>query len=94
MYSIRVSAIQNLKELTKILGSQWAERNIIKQLLDLKSEVNYLHRLTTLFGIAELSTVISSDIIKKQFIPVLISMSKDKIPNIRMNVAKTILIIR
>ena len=94
VYSIRVAAITNLKELTKLLGSQWAERNIIKNLMDLKNEINYLHRLTPLFGIAELSQVISSDIIKKNFTPMLLQMSKDKIPNIRMNVAKAIMTIR
>ena len=55
VYSIRVASIQNLKELTQIFGSQWAERNIIKKLTDLRNEVNYLHRLTALFGMAELS---------------------------------------
>ena len=31
VYSIRVAAIENLKELTKIFGSQWAEKNVIKK---------------------------------------------------------------
>jgi serine/threonine-protein phosphatase 2A regulatory subunit A len=50
-----VAAITNLKELTALLGTTWAERNILRQLLELKSEQNYLHRLTPLFGIAEIS---------------------------------------
>ena len=94
VYSIRIASINNFKELTKIFGSQWAERNVIKSILDLRTELNYLHRLTVLFGIGELSQVISSDIIKKSFCPVLVQMSKDKIPNIRLNVAKTISTIR
>jgi len=71
VYSIRVASIQNLKELTKIFGSQWAERNIIKKLTDLRSEVNYLHRLTALFGMAELSQVLAPDVVKRSFNPIL-----------------------
>jgi len=76
------------------LGSQWAEKNIFRHLLELKGDQNYLHRLTPLFGISELSQIVSADTIKKLFNPVLAQMAKDKIPNVRMNVAKTISIIR
>ena len=55
VFSIRQAAIKNLTELTKIFGTQWAERNLITQLLALKNETNYLHRLTTLNGISDLS---------------------------------------
>ena len=65
VYSIRVASIENLKELTNIFGSQWAERHIIKKLLDLKQEGNYLHRLTALLGIAELCKVLTPDVVKK-----------------------------
>jgi len=40
---------------------------------------------------AELSKVLTPDVIKKSFVPALQTLSKDKIPNIRLNVAKTIL---
>jgi len=90
VYSIRMAAIDNFKELTKIFGSAWCERNVLKKLLEMRLEQNYLYRLTTLFGIAELSEVLNMQIVKKSFIPVLQQTSKDKIPNIRMNVAKTI----
>jgi len=94
IYSIRMAAINNIKQLTKLLGSHWAERNIFRHLLELKNEANYLHRLTPLFGICELCQVVSADTIKKLFTPVLAQMTKDKIPNVRMNVAKTICQIR
>ena len=94
VYSIRIAAIENLKQLSKIFGSNWADRNVLKKLIDLKNDQNYLHRLTTLFGIAELSQVLSSECVQKNFVPVLHQMSKDRVPNIRMNVAKTIMQIR
>ena len=91
VYSIRVAAIENLRALAKIFGSPWAERNLIVKLLELTTNANYLHRLTALFGMAELSKVLTPETIKKNFIPALQNLAKDKIPNIRLNVAKTIL---
>jgi serine/threonine-protein phosphatase 2A regulatory subunit A len=64
IYSIRVAAIENLKELTIIFGSKWAEKTIILKLLELKDNKNYLHRLTALFGISELSKVLIPDVVK------------------------------
>ena len=66
-----MASLENLKELTKIFGSLWAEKNLIKKLLELKIDPNYLHRLTVLFGIGEMSQVLSSDIVKKSFVPIL-----------------------
>jgi serine/threonine-protein phosphatase 2A regulatory subunit A len=65
VYSIRIAAIENLKELSNIFGSKWAEKTIITKLLELKAEGNYLHRLTALFGMAELSKVLAPDVVKK-----------------------------
>jgi serine/threonine-protein phosphatase 2A regulatory subunit A len=71
VYSIRQAAVVNLKELTQIFGSPWAERNLIVKLLGLKDESNYLHRLTALFGMAEMSKVLTADAMKKNFVPAL-----------------------
>ena len=57
VYSIRIAALTNFKELTRIFGSSWAEQKILTKLLEMRSEPNYLYRLTALFGIAELSQV-------------------------------------
>jgi hypothetical protein len=46
--------------------------------------------MTPLFGMAALSPVLPPDVIKKTFVPVLTSLAADTVPNIRMNVAKTI----
>ena len=53
-----------------------------------------MHRLTALFGSAELSKVLTPEVVKKLFVPVLKQMSMDPIPHIRLNVAKTIYNIR
>ena len=60
----------------------------------MRTAPNYLYRLTTLFGISEMSQVCSISMIKNNFLPALKEMSQDKIPNIRINVAKAALKIR
>lgn len=40
---------------------------------------------------AILADQMTPEVIKKQFLPVLVSMQKDPVPNIRMNIAKTIM---
>ena len=90
IYSIREAAINNLKQLTEIFGVQWAATHSIPKLLSLHVDKNYLHRLTPLFGMSTLATVVTPDVVRKMFIPVLATLAQDKIPNIRMNVAKTV----
>lgn len=79
-----------MKSLTEIFGIQWSTKHAIPKLLSLHVEVSYLHRLTPLFGMAALAPVLNADIIKRMFLPVLATMAQDPVPNIRMNVAKTI----
>jgi len=79
-----------LKSLTEIFGVVWASKNVLPKLLSLHVEPNYLHRLTPLFGMATLIPVVNIDVVRKMFIPVIITLATDPVPNIRMNVAKTI----
>lgn len=90
IYSIREAAVNNMKSLTEMFGVAWADKNIIPKLLILHTQVNYLHRLTPIFGIRVLIPVVTPDLIVKKFVPVMTTLSTDKIPNIRMNVCKTI----
>lgn len=79
-----------MKDLTQILGPQWAEKYVIPKVIAFQKEQNYIFRLTTLFAASALVSVLTTDIIKKHILPMLIALSTDKVPNIRMNVAKTI----
>ena len=54
------------------------------------TDANYLHRMTPLLGIASLGGILPVDGVRRQFIPVLVALSKDKVPNVRLNVAKAI----
>ncbi len=59
-------------------------------MLNLHTNTNYLHRLTPLFGIAKLGGQVPTEVVRRQFIPVLHALSKDKVANVRMNAAKAI----
>ena len=90
IYSIREAALNNVKLLTESFGPQWAVTHVIPKLLSLHVDKNYLHRLTPLFGMATLATVLPPDVIRRMFVPVIITLQQDPVPNIRMNVAKSI----
>ena len=90
IYSIRESALENYRQLTVIFGEQWAYTNFFPQLFTLCLETNYLHRLTPLFGIQLFVEMISVDCIIQTFVPVLKKLKDDHVPNIRMNVAKSV----
>lgn len=79
-----------MKHLTEIFGPQWAVTHVIPKLLSLHVDKNYLHRLTPLFGMATLTPVLPIDVVRRMFIPVIITLQQDPVPNIRMNVAKSI----
>ena len=65
-------------------------KNVIPKIMWQHTELNYLHRLTPLFFMAIMSEILTGDIVKAHFLPVLQALSKDKVANIRMNVAKSI----
>jgi hypothetical protein len=47
--------------------------------------------MTPLFGMSILSTVLPPDEIKKSFLPIAQSLAGDKVANVRMNVAKSMI---
>jgi serine/threonine-protein phosphatase 2A regulatory subunit A len=90
VYSIREAATSNLKRLTEVFGVDWAQNNIIPKVLALCSHPNYLYRMTTLFAISVLATVVPAEVVNETMLPLLIKMASDPVPNIRFNVAKTL----
>lgn len=74
IFTIREASLENIKQLSIIFGTPWAQKNILPKLLGLHSESNYLHRLTSLFGIAQLSEQfqqLPAETTKKMIMPVL-----------------------
>ena len=60
------------------------------RLTAIHTDANYLHRQTPLFGIVALASLVNADIVRRQFIPMLQTLSQDRVPNIRMNVSRAI----
>lgn len=90
IFTIREASLNNFKQLTINYGNQWAIKNVIPKVMWQHTDPNYLHRLTPLFFMAIMAEILTADIIKAHFMPVLKVLAKDKVANVRMNVAKAI----
>ncbi|KAJ3381725.1 hypothetical protein HDU84_004889 [Entophlyctis sp. JEL0112] len=90
VYSIREAATVNLKKLTEVFGYDWAKQTIIPNVLIMGQHSNYLYRITTIFALSILATVVNGEVLKDLIIPTLNSLAVDPIPNIRFNVAKSL----
>ncbi|CRL01713.1 CLUMA_CG014929, isoform A [Clunio marinus] len=90
VYAIREAATLNMKKIVQTFGTQWAETNIIPQILVMYKNNNYLHRMTCLFCINALADVVGADAIKRLFLPTIKTLAGDAVANVRFNVAKTL----
>ena len=55
------------------------------------NDQNYLHRMTCLFSINVLAEAVEPEITKSVLLPTVLNLAKDKVANVRFNVAKTLL---
>ncbi|CAK74945.1 unnamed protein product (macronuclear) [Paramecium tetraurelia] len=93
VYSVRQTAIQQTAQLIQILGIAWADRNLLTKIWGFQSIQNYLQRLTVLFTITQIASSLNNDYILKTILPLLQSMSKDQVANVRSNVCKTCILL-
>ncbi|KAK9476456.1 armadillo-type protein [Lipomyces japonicus] len=89
VFSIREAATENLKNLTKVFGVNWAQKTLIPRIVESGSNPNYLYRMTSCFAATTLAPVLSYEVITDEILPFLNSMVDDPIPNIRFNVARS-----
>lgn len=91
VYSIRSAAVVNLKNLTKIFGSDWSRDKIIARLLKSDSQLleNFVYRITLLSALTELVPVVSPDVTTGKILSFINHLAEDSVPNIRFNVAKS-----
>ncbi|VDM27774.1 unnamed protein product [Toxocara canis] len=87
VYAIREAATGILKQLTEKFGADWA----LKQVIVLAKDSNYLRRMACLFCFNTLCEAIGPDNTLKEILPVVQQLSEDHVPNVRFNVAKTLL---
>ncbi|KAF2602446.1 hypothetical protein F2Q70_00026811 [Brassica cretica] len=85
VYSIREAGANNLKRLVEEFGSEWAMQHLV---LEMVNNPHYLHRMMALRAISLMASVMGSEITCSKFLPVVVEASKDRVPNIKFNVAK------
>ena len=79
VFAIREAATINLKKLVEAFGVEWAQEKVIPKVLQLAEDSSYLRRMTTIFSLNELSSVLPTDVIIKLVLPTLTKLSKDKV---------------
>jgi len=90
VFSIRESAILNLKKLTEVFGLEWAERAIVPKVVAMGQHTNYLNRMTTILAISTIAPVLNLNAIEGDILHTVLQLATDPIPNIRFNVAKSL----
>ncbi|KAJ1436236.1 HEAT, type 2 [Sesbania bispinosa] len=90
VHSIREAAANNLKRLAEEFGPEWAMQHIIPQVLEMINNPHYLYRMTILRAVSLLAPVMGSEITCSKLLPIVVSASKDRVPNIKFNVAKVL----
>jgi len=96
VYSIREAAVLNLKKLTSFFGEEWSKNEIIDKILQKKQSNskdfnNFICRITCLFTFDNLISVVSKETTKEYLYPFINDLANDRVPNIRFNVARSLL---
>ena len=65
-----------------------AQEHIIPKVLSMVKNPHYLYRLTVLSTVAKLAPVVGKDVTVARLLPVVIDCAKDRVPNIKFNVAR------
>lgn len=93
VFAIRESTMKILQQLTIILGTKWAEKNVLPKLLSYQMHTNYLFRMTPLFCLPLLAPHLSQECVEKTIVPFILNQVADKVPNIRFNIARALKLI-
>lgn len=90
VYAVRQKTVEILEKLIEAFGKAWASKVIIPEVLSMARETHFTHRLTCLFAINRMMHAVPVETTVAQLLPVVCDLHKDKIPNIRLNVAKSL----
>ncbi|KAK2962101.1 putative Serine/threonine-protein phosphatase 2A 65 kDa regulatory subunit A beta [Blattamonas nauphoetae] len=94
VFNVRATACQNMQELTKILGSQWAVQMLVPNVSKLATEKHYLYRMTTLLAVSSLAPAFNPEELEEHLLPIALRFSTDTVPNLRFNLCKCLAAIR
>lgn len=93
VHSMRDATALHIRRLCDVLGIAWFETNVVPQLKQLLAHGNYLYRIATILCVGTLaeSESVGPAFLDTHLVPMVIKMASDPVPNVRFNVAKTIL---
>ncbi len=77
--SIREAAAKTLQKIAKEFGPEWAREHLVPQVLGMIKNPHYLYRMTMLQAISMLASIVSTDVLVSQMLPVILNASKDKV---------------
>jgi hypothetical protein len=69
-------------------GPEWAKEHLVPQVLAMVKNPHYLYRMTVLVAISSLANYVSQEVFVSTMLPVLVQCAKDRVPNVKFNVAK------
>lgn len=83
---------ENIRALTDLFGEQWAAEKVVPELRALKMNSNYLRRVTAVYGIEVLhqSAAVQKNLSLDCLVPLLMQMTSDPVPNVRLAAAKAL----
>lgn len=90
--SVREKGIASLDSLTAKFGQTWTVNNLIPKFLNYltQSKTSYLHRIVILSSLASCAKNLNTNQVNEHVIPHLLKHLKDKIPNVRFFLIKSL----
>lgn len=77
--SIREAAAKTLQKIAQEFGPEWAKDHLVPAVLGMIKNPHYLYRMTMLYTISLLATIVHHDVLVGQMLPVILNASKDKV---------------
>eukprot|EP00808_Paulinella_micropora_P011512 g50482.t1 len=90
-FSVREAAIKNLTDITKVFGVPWAMVQLVPKVIKFFGHhKSYFYRMTALYAVQNLCTTVGPEGSKSTLMPLVLSLARDPVPNIRINVVRTL----
>ena len=90
--AVREAMAKELGNLVEIFGQQWGSNVLAPQLLKYAKHQSFIMRQICLFGIIQLKSVFQLPALAKLFLPTVLELEKDLVANVRIMVAKTLIV--
>eukprot|EP00457_Paulinella_chromatophora_P002625 gb/GEZN01002630.1/.p1 GENE.gb/GEZN01002630.1/~~gb/GEZN01002630.1/.p1 ORF type:complete len:635 (+),score=77.71 gb/GEZN01002630.1/:164-2068(+) len=90
-YSVREAAIKNLTDITKVFGVPWAMEQLVPKVIKFFGHhKSYFYRMTALYAVQNLCRTVGPEGSKQSLMPLVLELARDPVPNIRINVVRTL----